>query len=656
MESWLLVKKLLISEVEDLNKRKKVWNRLSLYIDNIFQKLFEQLLIHPEFNKKLAIESLPRIYRKQKEIFNALFTSPDLNNQLDALGTRLARWHFRRGFDPKLLGYGFSVLISLIYEITQKDELIKENFLIIIKIFKLIELIFYKEYYENPIKKIFYESILQSVNEAFKLVKLHKRSFKIIQDAFHFKDKENIIKFLKQRNIPLTLDECPLLRWIERMEKGEEFPVIPKEDLERAKNFKLEWFSYLHELIERLERGETEGLDVIYEKLIKSSRNILDIISKPIQDMAGGIVLLINSGMKFLYKVTEMIYEGEGGKESKEIIFENMVKEIEKALEDTLSWVIEDVSFSSRKEENDYDIIQEFSVLDSGKKIYIGIKLYSQLYLPYIKDLVRLVLEISKLLVLLKEREVELVEMADRAEAANRAKDMFLANMSHELRTPLNAIMGFAQILKMRNDVPDSIKSYIEKIYIAGKNLLELVNTILDFTKLEAGKVELEFQKVSIGDILTEVDATLQPLIQQKNLEFSYPQSPSINLYVDPKLMKEVFFNLVSNAIKFTPEQGKIWIDIEFSKEKKSYVFSVCDTGIGIKKEDISKLFKPFTQLNNPFQKATKGTGLGLAITKKIIELHKGEIWVESEYGKGTCFYFTLPVREEAATCKGFKS
>jgi CheY-like chemotaxis protein len=234
---------------------------------------------------------------------------------------------------------------------------------------------------------------------------------------------------------------------------------------------------------------------------------------------------------------------------------------------------------------------------------------------------------------------------------------MFLANMSHELRTPLNAIIGFSQILQTKQEIPDNLKTYIEKISISGKNLLNLVNTILDFAKIEAGKISYHPKMTMIIDVIREVEAIVSTLAQNKNITLEFPGDISVAMYIDEQLIKQVLINLFSNAIKFTPKGGKVSMRINFKKEQEEYIISVCDTGVGISKENIYKLFTSFTQIDNELQPSTKGSGLGLVISKKIIEdLHEGRIWVESEEGKGSCFYIALPISHENGIVEIFPS
>jgi len=229
--------------------------------------------------------------------------------------------------------------------------------------------------------------------------------------------------------------------------------------------------------------------------------------------------------------------------------------------------------------------------------------------------------------------------------------------MSHELRTPLNAIIGFSQVLQMRQEIPENMRTYIEKISIAGNNLLDLVNTILDFAKLEAGKISYHPQTTLLSELLKEVLIIISPLAEAKNITLKFPSDISLTLYIDQQLIKQAFINILSNAIKFTPENGKVTLSIDFNKELKEYIISICDTGVGMTKEALSLLFTPFTQIENSLQSDSKGTGLGLVITKRIVEdLHGGRIWVESEVNQGSCFHIAVPITTEQSKVEIFSS
>lgn len=235
-----------------------------------------------------------------------------------------------------------------------------------------------------------------------------------------------------------------------------------------------------------------------------------------------------------------------------------------------------------------------------------------------------------------------LYEALEKANEAEKIKGRFLANMSHELRTPLNAIIGFSQILQRKKTLNEKDALAVEKIAISGKNLLTLVNSILDFSKIEEGEMEFNPSTIEIKSIFDEILVMFENQLQEKNINFSmFEYEENQTLVADKQLLKQSFINILSNAIKFTPDGGEI--KISHTKEGLKHIFGICDNGEGISQEDIKTLFKPFKQGENAHTNVAKGTGLGLAITRSIIkDLHKGDIWVESELAKGSCFYISL--------------
>jgi signal transduction histidine kinase/CheY-like chemotaxis protein len=231
------------------------------------------------------------------------------------------------------------------------------------------------------------------------------------------------------------------------------------------------------------------------------------------------------------------------------------------------------------------------------------------------------------------------------AELASKAKGEFLARMSHEIRTPLNAVIGFADLALRKYDHNDQIKSYLSKIKQSANHLLGLINDILDYSKIEAGKIELEEIEFDIESILLDLFDLATSIAHKKDLEFIISHSPLIPtpLYGDPLRLKQVVLNLVSNAIKFT-EKGEIHVNVDvksYTRDKVKLLFSVKDTGIGLSKEKLELLFQPFVQADGSITRRFGGTGIGLTISKKLVRLMNGEIWVESEEGKGSTFYFT---------------
>ncbi|MFH2137347.1 MAG: ATP-binding protein [Candidatus Omnitrophota bacterium] len=232
------------------------------------------------------------------------------------------------------------------------------------------------------------------------------------------------------------------------------------------------------------------------------------------------------------------------------------------------------------------------------------------------------------------------------AEEANRSKSVFLSNMSHELRTPLNAIIGFSQILKDEGaGVFDDIqKEYLTDIEQSGKRLLALINDILDVTKVDAGKMELRPASINLKEIIMSSLAMIKEKALKRRITLVEDLETDVGMvFADERKVKQIMFNLLSNAVKFTPEGGKIGIGIK-NNENNEAVISVWDTGIGIEPEDAEKVFAEFEQVDADYSRKYSGTGLGMPLTKKLVELHGGKIWFESEgKDKGVCFSFTLP-------------
>jgi len=247
-----------------------------------------------------------------------------------------------------------------------------------------------------------------------------------------------------------------------------------------------------------------------------------------------------------------------------------------------------------------------------------------------------------------------IIDMTEREQveqalaAANQAKSEFLATMSHELRTPLNAIIGFAQLL---THVPGALNVkqalYVDHILTGSQHLLELINDILDLSKIEAGRLELELEEFDVVATLRAIESIVKPVADKRHISLALEvegdgESSPVPIRADPAKFKQMFYNLLSNSVKFTPEGGRVTVKV--SRGSRFFRISVVDTGIGINAQDLERIFEPFTQLDSSYARQQQGTGLGLSLTRKLVELHGGRIRVQSEgEGKGSCFTIELP-------------
>ena len=238
----------------------------------------------------------------------------------------------------------------------------------------------------------------------------------------------------------------------------------------------------------------------------------------------------------------------------------------------------------------------------------------------------------------------ELQRLYGELEKASRHKSEFLANMSHELRTPLNAIIGFSQVLRQRlfGEINDKQEEYLDDILSSGNHLLSLINDVLDLSKVEAGQVELEVAPFSLREALERGVVMVREPAMERGVRLSLELAPDVDLVDgDERRLRQVVYNLLSNAVKFTPEGGSV---VTASARVNGEVqISVTDTGPGISPADRERIFEEFQQTDVGAEQR-EGTGLGLALSKRLVELHGGRIWVESEPGHGSRFVFTLPI------------
>ena len=246
-------------------------------------------------------------------------------------------------------------------------------------------------------------------------------------------------------------------------------------------------------------------------------------------------------------------------------------------------------------------------------------------------------------------KSAALVEHSWRVEEANRLKSEFLANMSHELRTPLNSIIGFAEILASGDVEPGDPQhqEFLEDILTSGKHLLRLINDVLDLSKVEAGKLDFRPERVLFGAVASEIKAVVRATAAAKGVEVVVDRGEDLEVFVDPARLKQVLYNYVSNAIKFSAARGVVTVRA-FPQGEGAFRLEVIDRGVGIAPADVPRLFVEFQQLEEGSAKRHGGTGLGLALTKRLVEAQGGVVGVEGALGRGSTFYAVLPMRATA--------
>ena len=243
-----------------------------------------------------------------------------------------------------------------------------------------------------------------------------------------------------------------------------------------------------------------------------------------------------------------------------------------------------------------------------------------------------------------------LADKSAQLEEASRHKSAFLANMSHELRTPLNAVLGYTELILdgIYGPVPERILEVLERVRASGQHLLGLINAVLDLSKIEAGQLALSLAEYAPRELVHAVGTQVEPLAAAKGLRLRVEVAPDLPLgRGDERRLTQVLLNLVGNAIKFT-DAGEV--TVRAAVEEGELVVAVADTGPGIAEADRERVFGEFQQADDALARGKGGTGLGLAIARRIVELHGGRIWLESELGRGSTFAFAIPLRAGAAS------
>ena len=289
-----------------------------------------------------------------------------------------------------------------------------------------------------------------------------------------------------------------------------------------------------------------------------------------------------------------------------------------------------------------------------------NLKMHEEKLLESERELMNTVRDLQKSRMELEQQSQRLADLAEkysrektRAEAANRSKSEFLANMSHELRTPLNAIIGFSEVIEQqlfgKVEIPKYL-DYAHDIHSSGQYLLDVINDILDMSKIEAGRITLEVEKCSVPAVIEEALRIVSGRAQDGGVTLRKDLPDSLHAMADVRSLKQVLINVIANGVKFTPDSGSLTISAR--RVKKMAEIVIADTGIGIAPDQISKLGRPFEQVENQLTKTRSGSGLGLAISNSLIRLNDGSLHIASEEGKGTTVTITLPIAQKGKQAK----
>jgi len=627
--------------VEDLDNRKNFDEFVNSMSDIIIDEFAAKYLLNNPYLSVYLAHTDGSMLLKKIKTFLAFVLRSDVNEEYVKRVHFIGSIHYSIKLEPAKVSYGFWALNEIINQMSNVNEVVRENRSLISKILKFVEHLMNDGYYiqkDNQIQNL--NSKHNDINiqsEIYSGLSNHNKNMKRVDIAFESMDISNL------SSISEDSSTCSFGKTLERFSMQAKYGDMLGVDLKEISDIHKRWHSEFTLLKESLKQKNVESAKEAYAALQLTTNKLQVIIDTLLKNSLEGGQLVLDSGMRAMSKMTELFYDKNFQDENQQDLLISIEMSIKSRVLLDLQWLIEDISIErSNNFTDEYAIIKHIRY--KAQDIFVGIKIKELKSGEYLIEMINLLLEVFDLHLSVKERELSLIEFADKAEHANKSKDMFLANMSHELRTPLNAITGFSQILMIKKDTPQSVKKYVEKINIAGNNLLDLVNTILDFAKLEAGKMQFNPSLSNISDILKEVQTLVSSLADKKNITLNMPNIISLNLYMDKTLFKQVIINLMTNAIKFTPDSGNVALSIEYDADKHEYKFEVKDNGVGLSSESISKLFQPFSQVENSYQKEQQGTGLGLMISKKIIEdLHKGKIWVQSVEGEGSSFFISMP-------------
>lgn len=625
---------------EDIKARDN-FNEYLVSLASVLVDEFYALYLKPnaELMRYLEHTDGALLLKRIKDFFVFIFSAP-----MDELYFKRIEYigfvHFSIKLPPSKVSYGFWAINQLIVKMAEVNDVVKSSHGLISKILVLVEHVMNDSYNQHERKrsgdKAQDNQLLGTFDTLYSALQIHRVNLKKIA-SYHegtLKKKELL------ESIMLDPEHCTMGKMLSQLQENRAFIESFGVNIMAIEALHVRWHENFSKFIaDDISQSQAHECMIQMQALTEEITALVDI---PLKEYSNDSFLSLNSGIKAMHYMVEIFHLKPLASEDDNIMY--LMDTFEKNLNAHFSWAFASIVIQDAIPDTiNYDLYRVLHY--ANQRIYIGINIKEGVERSYLLEMLSLLFEAFDMNLSIKERERSLMHFADKAESANRAKDIFLANMSHELRTPLNAITGFSQILMMRPDTPDGVKGYVEKINMAGGNLLNLVNTILDFAKLESGKMQFNPQLSSLSEILNEVKILVTPMADKKSIAISFPNVQSLSLLLDANLFKQVLINLMSNAIKFTPDSGSVALDVSYDKALKEYVFGVKDNGVGISLENQKALFQAFSQIDNVYQKEQKGTGLGLMISKKIVEeLHQGRLWVESQEGEGSCFYIALPI------------
>ncbi|MFT5661307.1 MAG: signal transduction histidine kinase/CheY-like chemotaxis protein [Sulfurimonas sp.] len=627
---------------EDAEARNKLHEVLPVISSVLIQKFYrEYLKDDKEVNSYFKYINIESFLEKVKEFIIFIYSAPLDQYYVERI-SKVGYIHAEIKLDNAKVKYAFFGINQLLYQMSSIDPLVKSTFSSLSKLLAMTEHIIITSTQHKRTKianNISNNSSIWMLDKIYSALSMHKENYAKVEN-FIKSDAPNLLSLDSIVNNP---SECKFHYLLENFEEQSDLLKATGINLNELKDIHSQWHKFIANIKQASKEKNVENQKKNFDDLTDMTNKLYKLMDKPLKEFSTNAFLSLSAGLKAINSINFIFSKRELPLNTEIDIQTHVIDKINKNLQDILPWAIKDIQVQTHPfSSTEYNVMKRIKYKEFN--FYIAISFQPLSNKLYLTEILILLLEALELNLSIKERELSLIEYAEKAESANRAKDVFLSSMSHELRTPLTAVNGYSEILMRREDTPENIKGYLKKINIAGNNLLELVNTILDFARLEAGKMKFNPSSSSIYLILQEVEMLSIPMAQQKNITLNVVLDLHLYLMLDAKLFKQVLLNLISNAIKFTPEHGEVQLNIGYDENEKGYKFSVCDTGVGISQEDQKKLFNSFTQIDNVYQKSASGSGLGLMICKKIIEkLHHGRIWVESELGKGSCFHVMIP-------------